>query len=172
MVFAIRTPDESQELAGLPELEVGGLPDEDARTLLGSALRGPVDPRVLDRIIAETRGNPLALLELPRGLTPAELAGGFGPGTAALPQQIEESFQRQLTPLDAETRQLLLIAAAEPLGDPVLVWRAAQRLGIGVEAAAPALEAGLLKIGHGCGSGIRWCGPRPGERRPWRNGAP
>ena len=93
-------PDEVAELAGLPELVVAGLPDDDARALLGSALPGSVDERVLDRIVAETRGNPLALLELPRGLTPAELAGGFGlPGAAALPQQIEESFRRQLAPL-------------------------------------------------------------------------
>ncbi|WP_312859612.1 AAA family ATPase, partial [Pseudonocardia xinjiangensis] len=148
MVFATRVPDEAAELAGLPELAVEGLPDDEARTLLGSALRGPVDERVLQRIVAETRGNPLALLELPRGLTPAELAAGFGPpGARAIPQQIEDSFRRQLEPLDVETRQLLLVAAAEPAGDPVLVWRAVERLGIGAAAASPAATAGLVDIG-------------------------
>ncbi|WP_433559562.1 helix-turn-helix transcriptional regulator [Pseudonocardia xinjiangensis] len=148
MVFAARAPDGAVELADLPELAVEGLPDDEARALLGSRLRGPVDERVLQRIVAETRGNPLALLELPRGLTPAELAAGFGPaGARALPQQIEDSFQRQLEPLDAETRQLLLVAAAEPVGDPVLVWRAVERLGIGAATASPAASDGLVEIG-------------------------
>ena len=120
----------------------------DARALLASVITGPLDERVRDRIVAETRGNPLALLELPRGLTPAELAGGFGlPGAPALSGRIEESFQRRLTPLPPATRRLLLVAAAEPVGDPVLVWRAAERLGIGVEAAAPATAAGLVEFG-------------------------
>ncbi|WP_433297615.1 helix-turn-helix transcriptional regulator [Pseudonocardia sp. CA-142604] len=153
MVFASREPGEEQESdeeesTGLQELVVGGLPDEDARALLGSALPGPVDARVLDRIVGEARGNPLALLELPRGLTPAELTGGFGlPTTMPLPKRIEESFRRQLAPLPADSRELLVIAAAEPLGDPVLIWRAAQWLGIGHEAAAPATTAGLIEIG-------------------------
>jgi AAA ATPase domain len=149
MVFAVRGPGEVAELAGLPDLLVAGLPDGDARALLGSALSRPVDEQVLNRIVAETRGNPLALLELPRGLTLGELAGGLGPiGTAAaLPTQIEDSFRRQLAPLDAGTRRLLLVAAAEPLGDPVLVWRAVERLGIGVAAAGPAIAAGLFEIG-------------------------
>jgi hypothetical protein len=97
--------------------------------------------------VAETHGNPLALLELPRGLTPAELAGGFGlPGVAPLSGRIEESFLRQLEALPAEARLLLLVAAAEPYGDLPLVWRAAERLGIPVQAAAPALEAGLMEF--------------------------
>jgi AAA ATPase domain len=96
MVFATREP--SEELRGLPELPVRGLRDSDARALLGSVLRGPLDQLVRDRFVAETRGNPLALLELPRGLTPAELAGGFGlPAAPALSSRIEESFQRRLT---------------------------------------------------------------------------
>ncbi|MHA6622592.1 helix-turn-helix transcriptional regulator [Pseudonocardia sp. DLS-67] len=148
IVFGAPVPGEPVELAGLPELEVGGLADEDARALLESKLGGPIDERVRDRIIAETAGNPLALLELPRGLTPAALAAGFGPVAGApLPQQIEESFRRRLAPLDADTRHLLLIAAAEPMGDPALVWRAAEQLGIGVAAAAPAAAADLLQIG-------------------------
>ena len=146
LVFGTRVP--SGELAGLPELAIVGLPDDDARELLGSALTGPVDTRVRDRIVAEARGNPLALLELPRGLTAAELAGGFGlPGAAALPDSIEESFRRRADGLRREARRLVLLAAAEPLGDPVLVWRAAGRLGIGAEAARPAAEAGLVEIG-------------------------
>jgi len=146
LVFAAREP--RGELAGLPELEVTGLRDDDARALLESALPGPLDERVRDLIVAETQGNPLALLELPRGLSPTELAGGFGlPGAVPLPGRIEESFRRQLEALPAQTRQLLLVAAAEPYGDLALVWRAAGRLGIGVQAATPALDAGLVEFG-------------------------
>jgi DNA-binding CsgD family transcriptional regulator/tetratricopeptide (TPR) repeat protein len=148
LVFATRDPHEVQELTGLEQLLVAGLPDDDARALLGSAVSGPVDDRLVCRFVAETRGNPLALLELPKGLTPAELAGGFGlPGARPLPNWIEESYRRRLEALPAQTRRLLLVAAAEPLGDPVLVWRAADQLGVGVEAAAPAAETGLLAIG-------------------------
>ena len=144
LVFAARDP--GAELAGLPELEVDGLRDDDARVLLDSALAGPLDPRVRDLIIAETRGNPLALLELPRGLTPAELAGGFGlPGAAPLTSRIEDSFRRQLDALPAETRRLLQLAAADPSGDRALVWRAARRLGIPVQAGTAA-EAGLAEF--------------------------
>ena len=146
LVFAAREP--GGELAGLPELQVTGLRDDDARVLLESALAGPLDERVRDLIVAETQGNPLALLELPKGLTPTELAGGFGlPGAVPLPGRIEESFRRQLEVLPAQTRRLLLVAAAEPYGDLSLVWRAAGRLGIGVQAATPALDAGLVEFG-------------------------
>ena len=117
LVFAARAP--SDELAGLPELVVEGLGEDDARALLDSVLTGPLDARVRDQIVSETRGNPLALLELPRGLTPAELAGGFGlPGAVPLSGRIEESFRRRLDALPAETRRLLLLAAADPVGDP------------------------------------------------------
>ena len=148
LVFAAREP--SAELAGLPELEVTGLRDEDARELLTTALAGPLDARVRDLIVAETRGNPLALLELPRGLSPAELAGGFGLPAAtplALSGRIEDSFTRQLDALPVQTRRLLLLAAADPSGDQSLVWRAAARLGIPVQASAPAVEAGLAEFG-------------------------
>jgi DNA-binding CsgD family transcriptional regulator/tetratricopeptide (TPR) repeat protein len=146
LVFAARDP--SDDLAGLPELEVGGLRADDAGVLLDSALAGPLDPRVRDLIIAETRGNPLALLELPRGLTPAELAGGFGlPGAAPLTSRIEDSFRRQLDALPDQTRRLLQLAAADPSGDRALVWRAARRLGIPVQAATLAAEAGLAEFG-------------------------
>jgi DNA-binding CsgD family transcriptional regulator len=146
LVFGTRTAGE--DLAGLPTLAVEGLRDSDARALLDSAVTGPLDARVRDRIVAETRGNPLALLELPRALTPAELAGGFGlPSEAALPARIEESFQRQLDALPAETKRLVQLAAADPVGDPALVWRAAERLGIGAGAATAAAEAGLVEFG-------------------------
>jgi DNA-binding CsgD family transcriptional regulator len=146
LVFAARVPD--AELAGLPELAVEGLREAEARVLLASVLAGPLDERVRDRLVAETRGNPLALLELPRGLTPAELAGGFGlPGAAPISGRIEEMFRRRVEALPAGTRRLLLVAAADPTGDPGLVWRAAGRLGIGAEAAAPATEAGLVEFG-------------------------
>jgi DNA-binding CsgD family transcriptional regulator len=146
LVFAARDP--GAELAGLPELEFDGLPDEDARALLASALAGPLDARVRDLIVAETRGNPLALLELPRGLSPAELAGGFGlPGATPLTARIEDSFARQLEALPDQTRRLVQLAAADPSGDRPLVWRAAGRLGIPVQTAAPAVEAGLAEFG-------------------------
>ena len=146
LVFAARAP--GVELAGLPVLEVGGLPDHDARSLLESALAGPLDGRIADLIVAETRGNPLALLELPRGLTAAQLAGGFGlPGVVPLTEQIEESFARQFGALPARTRLLVQLAAADPSGDRSLVWRAAGRLGIQLDAAAPAVELGLVEFG-------------------------
>jgi DNA-binding CsgD family transcriptional regulator len=136
------------ELAGLPELVVEGLPEEDARALLDAALTGSLDERVRDLIVAETRGNPLALLELPRGLAPAELAGGFGlPGAVSLPGRIEDSFRRQLDALPEETRRLLALAAADPSGDPLLMWRAGGQLGIAVQARGPAVAAGLLEFG-------------------------
>jgi DNA-binding CsgD family transcriptional regulator len=146
LVFAARVPGD--ELAGLPELVVEGLGEADARALLDAVLTGPLDARVRDRIVAEAHGNPLALVELTRGLTPAELAGGFAlPDTMPLSGRIEESFRRRLEALPADTRVLLLVAAAEPVGDPVRVWRAAERLGIGTEVATPAAEAGLLEVG-------------------------
>src|SRR5580692_9450506 len=146
LVFAAREPDPG--LAGLPELDVGGLQDKDARALLEEALPGPLDARVRDLIVAETRGNPLALLELPRGLTPTELAGGFGlPGAGPLPGRIEDSFARQLDALPEQTRRLLQLAAADPSGDRSLVWRAAARLAILADAADPAVQAGLIEFG-------------------------
>ena len=111
-------------------------------------VRFRLDERVRDRIVAETNGNPLALLELPRGLSPTQLAGGFGlVGAQAVPARIEEGFRRRLEALPADTRSLLLVAAAEPAGDPVLVWRAAGRLGIPASAAEAASADGLLEIG-------------------------
>jgi hypothetical protein len=146
LVFAARVP--GGELAGLPKLVVEGLGDGDARELLEVTLTGPLDARVRDRIVAEAGGNPLALVELPRGVTPAELAGGFAlPDALPLSGRIEESFRRRLDALPADTRALLQLAAAEPVGDPVLVWRAAARLGIGTQAATPAADAGLLEFG-------------------------
>jgi DNA-binding CsgD family transcriptional regulator len=145
LVFGARVAGD--ELAGLPELAVEGLADRDARALLNAALSGPVDARVRDEIVAETRGNPLALLELPRGMTLAELAGGFGlPGALPLAGRIEGSFQRQIGALPAQSRRLLLVAAADPTGDPVLIWRAARRLGIGTQSAAPVAETGLAEF--------------------------
>ena len=146
LVFGTRVP--GGELAGLPDLAVAGLPEADARVLLESVLTGPVDARVRDEIVAETRGNPLALLELPRGLTVAELAGGFGlPAALPLAGRIEDSFRRQIDALPAQARLLLLVAAADPTGDPALMWRAAGRLGVSTQAAGPAAEAGLAEFG-------------------------
>jgi hypothetical protein len=145
MVFAARnvTPD----LAGLPELVVAGLPVGDARALLSAVLHVSVDERVRDRIVAETRGNPLALVEWPRGLTPAELTGGFGMPAMPMTGQIEASFRRRVAELPDATQRFLTLAAADPTGDPVVVWRAAAALGIGAGDAAPAIDSGLLDIG-------------------------
>src|SRR3954468_24908105 len=147
IVFAAREP--GQELQQVSELEVHGLHDGDARKLLRSAVRSKLDERVRDRFIAETRGNPLALLELPRGLTPTELAGGFGvPGAEGLSGKIRESFVRRLETLTDDPRRLVLLAAAEPVGDPLLLWRAADRLGITPADAEEAEAQGLLAIGE------------------------
>jgi DNA-binding CsgD family transcriptional regulator len=146
VVFGARVP--GADLAGLPELVVEGLAGEDARVLLESVLAGPVDAQVREQIIADTHGNPLALLELPRTLTAAQLAGGFGLlGAGPLDSRIEASFGRQLDALPASTRRLVQLAAADPSGDAALVWRAAGRLGIFHEAARPAVEAGLAEFG-------------------------
>ncbi|MEV4173319.1 AAA family ATPase [Nonomuraea sp. NPDC049709] len=148
LVLAVREPGLRPELAGLPQLAVGRLTDNDARALLDSVTPGRLDERVRDRILAEAQGNPLALLELPRGLTPAELAGGFGrPDARPLAGQIEHSFLRQVRALPAEAQQMLLIAAAEPVGDVSLLTRAAELLGIDAAAASPAEAAGLITIG-------------------------
>jgi hypothetical protein len=148
LVLAVREPSKEQQFAGLPEQVVGGLSDDGARALLESAIPGRLDERVRDRIVAEMGGNPLALLELPRGLTVAELAGGFAlPDASPLASQIEQSFLRQLQPLPVGTRRLLLTAAAEPVGDVSLLRRAIERLGIGADAAAPAEAAGLIELG-------------------------
>jgi DNA-binding CsgD family transcriptional regulator len=157
LVFAVRQPDGQQDLTGLPELPVSGLADTDARALLDSIVVGPLDQRVRDRIVAETRGNPRALLDVQRGLAPAELAGGFGlPSELTLPRRIEDCYRRRLTALPAATRLLLLVAAAEPAGDPVLVWRAASCLGVEAGAAAPATIAGLIKFT----GQVRFCDPQ------------
>jgi DNA-binding CsgD family transcriptional regulator len=148
MVFAVREPAEELELANLPIMVIGGLNDSDARVLLDSVIPGRIDERVRDRIVAESRGNPLALLELPHGRTAAELAGGFGlPGAGPLGSVIEQSFLRRVRSLPHEAQQLLLTAAAEPLGDVPLLWRAAQRLGITEDAATAAESAGLIELG-------------------------
>ena len=149
LCFALRDPvgSDVRPFAGLPELRLEGLADEDARTLLAAGVPTPLDDEVRGRIIAEARGNPLALLELPRGAVPAQLAGGFElPDVMSVPRRIEETFRLRSGDLAAETQLLLLVAAAEPTGDATLLWRAAGQLGIGREAAEPAEAAGLVEI--------------------------
>jgi tetratricopeptide (TPR) repeat protein len=147
IVFAVRDPIIRREFEGLPELRLAGLDEDDARALLASAIPGRLDDRVGDRIVAETRGNPLALLELPRGRSAAPLAGGFGLELLPLSGRIEETFLQRLEELPHETRLLLVVAAAEPLGDPALMWRAATQLGIASAALEPAARTGLLDVG-------------------------
>ncbi|HEX2142393.1 MAG TPA: AAA family ATPase [Candidatus Limnocylindria bacterium] len=147
-VFAVRDPSEEDQLSGLPVMGVAGLGDDDARALLKTVIQGPLDEQVREQIIAEARGNPLALLELPHELPSIRLARGFAPPAArTLSARIEKSFQLRLERLPAPTHQLLLRAAAEPLGDPVLLWRAADTLGDGVGIAAVDGAEGLIDVG-------------------------
>ncbi|QEO13070.1 AAA family ATPase [Agromyces intestinalis] len=156
MVFAERAPAATLELHSLPELIVTGLSDRHASTLLASALPGPIDRRVRERIIAETGGNPLALLQLPHRLTPEQVAGGFGfAGAGALTRQLEASFQRRLARMPTATRRLLVVAAAEPGQEAAVIWKAAARLGVTMRDAEPAVADGLIDL-----TGlVRFCHP-------------
>jgi DNA-binding CsgD family transcriptional regulator/tetratricopeptide (TPR) repeat protein len=147
LVIGCRASDDRTELSGLEVLSLGRLSDADAQELLGSALAGGFDPAVRDRIVAEAQGNPLALLELPRSAVASELAGGFGvPDGAAVSGRVEASFRRRIQRLPMQTQRLLLVAAAEPHGDPDLLRAAAGRLGLRADASAPAEAAGLLRV--------------------------
>ena len=147
MIFSVRDPTTTRALGGLPELSLAGLEERDARALVSQAAPGRLDGRVRDRIIAETGSNPLALMELAQRLSPSERAGGFTPPAASdLPSRLEERYLRRAGELPHATQRLMLVAAAEPLGDAALLWRAAERLSIDPGALAPAQEAGLLSI--------------------------
>jgi DNA-binding CsgD family transcriptional regulator len=149
LVFATRDPSDGDELAGLHDLTIGGLDDADAGALLDSTVLWRLDERVKARMIAETRGNPLALLELPAGLTAAEMNLGLGlPSPAHLSNRIEEGFLRQLQPLPSDTRRFMLLAAVEPLGDAPLLWRAAASLEVSQDAARRAEATGLIELGR------------------------
>jgi DNA-binding CsgD family transcriptional regulator len=172
VALVIAAREQRADFAGLPELCVGGLSNRDARTLLMSALRGPLDERVRERILAETGGNPRALLELPRKVPRAQLAGGFGrPDAVAVTSRAEPNFTQRLESLPDDSRRLLLLAAAEPLGEPLLLWRAAEELGVPSSAVEAAEAAGVLEIG----TRVRFPTPlarsvvyrsaQPGERR-------
>ncbi len=152
LVLAVREsteePAEGSTLAGLPELVVRGLSRRDAAALLEASVSGALDPRVRDRILAECRGNPLALRELPRGLSPAEVAFGAVAAADATPlvRRLEQGFLRRLAPLPPQSRRLLLAAAAEPVGDVPLLWRAVHQLGLRPGAATAAEAAGLIEL--------------------------
>ena len=147
LVFAARALDE--ELTGLPELLLTGLGESDARALLDAVLPGSLDERVRHQLVTESRGNPLALLELPKGRTVDELAGGFAiPRGTAVASTVEKDFQRRHAALPDDTRRLLLVASADPTGDSALVWRSARRLGIAPRAALAATDAGLAEFDH------------------------
>jgi DNA-binding CsgD family transcriptional regulator len=148
LVFGLRESGGEQVFAGLPELVIEGLGADDARVLLDAAIQAPMDERVKARILSEAGGNPLALIELPRGFTPADIAGGFGlPDAPPLAARIERTFLQRVDTLPRDTQLLLLTAAAEPLGDLGLLWRAAEILGIDGKAGRPAEAAGLLELG-------------------------
>ena len=146
-LFGARTL--TDEVRGLPELAVIGLGDQDARELLETAVPARLDDGVIDRLVAETHGNPLAILELPRGMTPSQLAGGFGlPVSVTMAGQIEESYRRRLAKLSPDSRRLLLITAADSTGDSVIIWRAADRLGIAEESAEALEDDELVEFGE------------------------
>lgn len=148
LVFAIRESGGDHELSGLPTLDVVGLSQDDAHALLDSATPGGLDERIRDRLVAEAQGNPLALIELPRGLTTTELAGGFAlPQRRSVEKQVQAGFRRRVQALPAETQRLLLAAAADNVGNVPLLWRTAEILGIGSDAVAEAESAGLIEVG-------------------------
>jgi DNA-binding CsgD family transcriptional regulator len=148
LIFAVRAVGPRRLFPDLRDLTLSGLADEDARALIDDIVSGPIDAQVRNRIVAETGGNPLGLLELPRGMTQAELRGGFrDPTPSEVTDHIEEHYRHRVSVLPAETRQLMLVAAADPTADASLVLRAARALGIGLDAATAAAEAGLLEVG-------------------------
>ena len=147
MIFSLREPTTTRALDGLPQLWLEGLDEPDARALLSRAVPGRLDDLVRDRIIAETGGNPLALMELSQRMSASERAGGFAPPAVRdVPSLLEEGYLRRVAGLPEATQRLMLLAAAEPLGDAALFWRAAERLSTGPGALVPAAEAGLLEI--------------------------
>jgi DNA-binding CsgD family transcriptional regulator len=148
LVLTVREPSDERELADLPELSLGGLQDDDARALLAAVIPGALDDRVRDRLVAETRGNPLAIVELSRGTGAGELAGGFVlPGTGTLPSRIEDQYRQRIAALPEATQRLIVLAAADPVGDATLLWRAAATLGVERQAAEAAAGEQLLEIG-------------------------
>ena len=147
LVFAVREPADERLLRGMPDLPLGGLTDDDAQALLAAAVPGHLDEQVRDRLVAETRGNPSALLELVNGMSTAELAGGFAPPTATLSGHLHDHYLRHVQALPEPTQRLMLLAAADPTGDATLVWRAARTLGVGRPEAATAASEQLLEIG-------------------------
>ena len=148
LLFAEREPSSVEELSGLPELWLDGLPDTDSRELLESVITAPFDESVLERLLAETRGNPLALLELSREFSKGVFAGGFGLASdGSLPRKIEASFRRRVEQLPPETQQLLLVAAADPTGEPALLIRAGGQIGIPIDQLSPAEADGLVELG-------------------------
>ena len=152
LVFAVRTPTPGahapDHLAGLPELRLDGLDEDSARALLATVIPGPLDESVRVRILAETHGHPLALLELYQGRSAADLAGGFAlPDAGDLPRRIEDQYAARLGELPPEVQRLILLAAADPVGDPALILRAAQVLGLDTGAINLAVAADLLEFG-------------------------
>lgn len=162
IVFAVR--ESIEPLRGLPELLIPGLDGDAARGVLASVRRTAVDERILERFIAETGGNPLALLELSQGLTADDPGGSGGlreADSGGVWVVLEESFHRRVEALDADAGTLLLIAAAEPLGDPPLLWRAADLAGVPRHAAMSWRKPGCCTSAPRSCSDIRWSGPRP-----------
>jgi hypothetical protein len=148
LLFAVRETADEQLFPALPTLTLSGLTDDDARALLTAAVPGHLDVKVRDRLVAETRGHPLALLELAHGMSDAELAGGFAvPATTPLSVHLHDHYLRRVRDLPEPTRRLMLLAAADPTGDATLLWRAGRSLGLGRHEAAAATSQQLVEIG-------------------------
>jgi DNA-binding CsgD family transcriptional regulator len=148
LLASVREPADTRLLVDLPVAQLHGLSGDDAGSLLETVIPGPLDDDVRDRLVAETGGNPLGLLELPKGLSPAELAGGFAhPQAGAVTDQLHDHYLRRVLSLPEPTRRLLLLAAADPTGDAALLWRAAGALGLSHEAVVPAEAEQLVQVG-------------------------
>ena len=159
LVLVARTSFGAPSWTGLPELTVHGLNETDAQALLTTAIVTPLDERVRARVLAETNGNPLALLELPRWLTPTELMLGPVPTSTTLISRLEQGFLRQLEPLPEQTRRLLLVAAAEPLGSAELLWRAVVAWRSARQPPPPPRLPGSSRFATRSASGTRCCDP-------------
>ena len=170
LVFVEREAGDGQMLH-MPKLPLEGLPPDDARALLKAAVAGQLDDEVCDRIVAETRGNPLQLLELPREMTTAELSGGFGAPHSTTAADMEQHYSRRIHELSEPTQRLLLLAAADPTGDATLLWRAGRILGIEQDAVSEAESNQLLEVGsrvrfrHPLVRSAAYAGCTPEDRR-------
>ncbi|MEU8381132.1 AAA family ATPase, partial [Streptosporangium sp. NPDC048865] len=147
MVFSARDTGAVPDLTDLPRLHLAGLGDGDARTLLGSAVSRNLDDEVLDRLLAESRGNPLALVEFAHEIGPLGLPDPRDRPRTGVADTLEARFVRRLRRLPPGARALVVLAAAEPVGDLGLLRRAARILGRDPADLAAAEDGDLVVLG-------------------------